>query len=292
MGEAISRKQKLGAIAGLFAVAIIWGSTFTVNKMALDTLTPISLMAGRFFVAFVLMLAIFHKRFKGLGVKDCMGGILCGISLFLAVMLQTYGLLYTDAGKQAFLSGSYVICVPFLTWLVFKKRPRLRVYLGAGLCFFGISLLSLNESFRIGLGDSLTLISSVLFATQIVIAGFFISREDAAVMSTVQFGVMGLLSLLTVLLLRDGSLFTQATTHLFSPAIFAIVYLGVLGTAVAYYLQIYCQKYTAPTTTSIILSMETVFGSLIAVAVLGDVFSIKMVLGAVAILASVLIAEL
>jgi drug/metabolite transporter (DMT)-like permease len=199
--------------------------------------------------------------------------------------------LYTDAGKQAFLSGAYVIVVPFLTWLVSKKQPKLKTYIGSLLCFYGISLVSLNVDMSINIGDILTILSSVFFAAQIVIAGYYIEREDAAVMATVQFGVMGVLSTLVVIVIKDMS-FMTVFTKVFSFSSLSVVYLGVLGTATAYYVQILCQKHTNTTTTSIILSMEAVFGALIAVLVLKDVFTIKMLFGAIVILFSILISEI
>lgn len=286
-----NRTKKVASIVGLFVVAIIWGSTFTANKIVLNTLTPMSLMAVRFTLAFVIMSVIFRKRFNGLKFNDLKGGILCGISLFLAFILQTYGLLYTDAGKQAFLSGAYVIAVPFLTWFAFKKKPSLKVYLGTIICFFGIALISLQSGFKIEFGDLLTLISSLFFAAQIVIAGYFVKSEDPAVMSTVQFGVMGGLSFATALLIGDYA-FLSITKNIFAISSVSLIYLGVVGTAVAYYLQILCQKYANPTTTSIVLSLEAVFGSILAVVILGEVFTMKMILGAVAILVAILISEL
>ncbi|MBB6218117.1 drug/metabolite transporter (DMT)-like permease [Anaerosolibacter carboniphilus] len=283
--------KKVTSLIGLFLVAIIWGSTFTFNKMALDGLTPISLMAARFMIAFIIMLIIFRKKFANISIENCTGGIFCGLALFFAFVLQTYGLMYTTASKQAFLSGAYVIAVPFLTWIAFKKRPSIKTYLGAAICFYGISLLSFNKDMSIGIGDTLTLISSVLFAAQIVIAGYYIEKEDAAVMATVQFGVMGVLSTVAVLIMKDVS-FISLIADMTSPTSLSVIYLGIIGTAVAYYLQILCQRYTSPTATSIILSMEAVFGTLIAVAILGDVFTLKMIFGSIAILVSILINEL
>lgn len=286
-----NKTKKITSIAGLFIVAMIWGSTFTANKIVLNTLTPISLMAVRFTVAFLLMLVIFRSRYKGLKLIDLLGGMLCGASLFAAFILQTYGLLYTDAGKQAFLSGSYVIVVPFLTWFAFKKKPSLKAYFGTAVCFFGIALISLHSGFKIELGDSLTLISSIFFAAQIVIAGYFVKKEDPAVMTTVQFGVMGVMSFISALFIGDLT-FVSVFKNIFTVSSLSLLYLGIVGTAIAYYLQILCQKHANPTTTSIVLSLEAVFGSIIAVLVLGDVFTLKMVMGAVAILASILITEL
>ena len=283
--------KKNASLIGLVLVAIIWGSTFTFNKMALYGLTPISLMATRFMIAFILMITIFRKKFKNIKFKNCIGGFLCGLALFLAFILQTYGLIYTTASKQAFLSGAYVIAVPFLTWFAFKKTPNLKTYLGTAICFYGISLLSFNSDMSINIGDVLTLVSSILFAAQIVIAGYYIDREDAAVMSTVQFGVIGILSTIFLFIMKDFS-FITIITDITSPTSLSVFYLGIIGTATAYYLQILSQKYTSPTATSIILSMEAVFGTIIAVLILGDVITLKMIFGAIAILVAILISEL
>lgn len=286
-----SNKLRIISIFGLFLVSMIWGSTFTANKIVLSSLTPLSLMAVRFSLAFLMMFIIFKKRFECLKLKNLYGGIFCGVSLFTAFIFQTYGLFYTDAGKQAFLSGSYVVIVPFLVWVVFKKRPSIKVYLGTILCFFGISLISLKPDFKIEYGDMLTLISSIFFAAQIVIAGYYVKNEDPAVLSTIQFATMGLLSFVFAVAIGDYA-FISVFKNIFSISSLALIYLGIVGTAMAYYIQVLCQKHASPTTTSIVLSLETVFGSIIAVMVLGEVFTIKMIFGALAILISILVTEL
>lgn len=286
-----NRTTKSASIIGLFVVAIIWGSTFTANKIALGALTPLSLMAIRFTLAFVIMVTIFRKKFVGIRLKDLRGGILCGISLFLAFILQTYGLLYTNAGKQAFLSGAYVIAVPFLTWITFKAKPSLKVYLGTVICFLGIALISLQPGFKIELGDFMTIVSSLFFAAQIVIAGYFVKSENPAVMSTVQFGVMGGLSFVAALLIGDFA-FLSIGKNMFAISSLSVTYLGIIGTAVAYYLQILCQKYASPTTTSIILSLEAVFGAILAMIILGEAFTLRIIVGAIAIFVAILISEL
>ncbi|MGB5823136.1 MAG: DMT family transporter [Proteocatella sp.] len=280
-----NRHKRLISSLGLLLVALIWGSTFTLNKIALDSMSPISLMAARFILAFIVMLAIFRKKFRNITIKNCIGGILCGIALFLAFILQTYGLVYTTASKQAFLSGTYVIFVPLLTWICFKKMPAKKVYLGVFICFLGISLLSVNDDFTMNIGDVLTLISGIMFAAQILVAGHFVKTEDPAVMSTVQFGVTGILAAIVALFLGDFGFLNAGD------AIIPVIYLGLFGSAAAYYLQILCQQFTSSSTTAIILSMETVFGSLLAVFFLKEIFTLRMIVGSIAILVAIIISE-
>lgn len=285
MSAIFNRHKRLISNFGLLLVALIWGSTFTFNKIALDSMSPISLMAARFLLAFIVMLAIFRKKFRNLTVKNCIGGILCGIALFLAFILQTYGLVYTTASKQAFLSGTYVIFVPLLTWMFFKIMPAKKVYFGVFICFLGISLISFNSDFSMNKGDLLTLISGIMFAVHILTAGHFVKTEDPAVMSTVQFGVTGILAAIVAVFIGDFGFLNAGD------ALVPVLYLGVIGSAAAYYLQIFCQQFTSSSTTAIILSLETVFGSLLAVFFLKEIFTLRMILGAIAIFVAIIISE-
>ena len=152
-------------------------------------------------------------------------------------------------------------------------------------------MISLQSGFKIELGDFMTIVSSLFFAAQIVIAGYFIKSENPAVMSTVQFGVMGGLSFVAALLIGDFA-FLSIGKNMFAISSLSVTYLGIIGTAVAYYLQILCQKYASPTTTSIILSLEAVFGAILAMIILGEAFTLRIIVGAIAIFVAILISEL
>lgn len=219
-------------------------------------------------------------------LKGMTGGLIAGLAQFGGYILQIYGLQFTTAGKQSFLAAAYVIMVPFLTWLVFKKSPSVKAYVGTAICLWGISLITLTDNLTIGLGDSLTLLSSGLYGVHIVVTGYYADKQDAGVFTTVQFGVGGVLALLM------GLAFSPLPVIEFNGGLLAIVYLAVFGSFVAYYLQTVCQKYVKPSVTSIILSMEAVFGSLLAVVLLGEPFTAKMMLGAAAIMAAIWISEL
>jgi len=266
--------------------ALTWGSTFPAGKYALQFMSPFYLMGFRFLLAFALMAVLFRKKLFAAKLKDMTGGIYAGLALFGGYILQIYGLQFTTAGKQSFLAAAYVVVVPFLTWLVFKKSPSARAYIGAAVCFWGVSLISLTEKLTIGLGDGITLISSALYGVHIVVTGYYAHKQDAGVFTAVQFAVGGVLAMIIAVL------FSPAPTMALNGGVFSVIYLAIFGSFVAYYLQTVCQKYLKPSVTSIILSMEAVFGSLLSVLLLGDSFTMKMALGAVAILGSIWISEL
>ena len=280
-----STRIKLFGGLGLMTAALMWGSTFPAGKYALQFMSPFYLMAFRFLLAFVLMAALFSRKLLNAKPKELRGGMYAGLALFGGYFLQIYGLQFTTAGKQSFLAAAYVVFVPFLTWVAFKRCPSARAYLGTAVCFFGVSLISLTERFTISLGDSLTLISSSLYAVHIVVTGYYAQRQEAGVFTAVQFGVCGVLAMLVAIPLDP------IPTMALNGGAFSVIYLAIFGSLVAYYLQTVCQKYVKPSTTSIILSTEAVFGSLLSVVLLGDPFSARMALGAGAILGSIWICE-
>lgn len=280
------KKKAIYADLILLLVALLWGTTFVGGKYALNYFTPLYIIAIRFIMAFTMMAIGFRKELMTLTRKDIKGGAIVGTVLFIAFATQLVALQYTAAGKQAFLAGTYVVMVPFISWWLHKKRPDTSSFVGAFICFMGIGLLTLNDSLSIGFGDSLTLFSSMFFAGHIISNGYFVDDIGPVKLTIVQFGTVALLSTVAALI------FEPFPTDVAAKGIYAVIYLGVLCTGVAYFLQTIGQKYALSTHTAIILSLEAVFGSVLALFILGEVFTFKMVLGCASILAAILIIEL
>lgn len=279
------KKRSLVADLSLLLVAVIWGSGFVAVKNALNSVTPLYMMAMRFGIAFVLMSIVFWRNLKKINKNELIGGSVIGVFLFTAFAAQTIGLQYTTAGKQAFLTGTNVVMVPFLYWLINKKRPDKFSVIAAFLCFVGIGMLTLDNNLSINLGDSLTLLCALLFAFHIVSTGFFAENLNPIVLTIVQMGVATVLSVLSALI------FEPTPQVLSSYGIFAVFYLGIFSTLICFLIQTTAQKYTTSTHAAIILSMESVFGSLLSVLLLGEKFTLKMFLGCVIILSAIITAE-
>jgi drug/metabolite transporter (DMT)-like permease len=280
------KRKRIYADLILLVVAFLWGTTFAGGKYALNYFTPLYIIAIRFIMAFFMMAVAFRKDFMALKRRDIVGGVVVGTILFIAFATQLVALQYTEAGKQAFLAGTYVVMVPFISWRLNRKRPETTSFIGAFICFMGIGLLTLNESLTIGFGDGLTLFSSLFFAGHIISNGHYVDDIGPVKLTLTQFGTVAVLSTIAALI------FEPLPTSVAPNGIFAVLYLGVLCTGVAYFLQTIGQKYALSTHTAIILSLEAVFGSVLALLLLGEVFTFKMVLGCASILAAILIIEL
>lgn len=274
------------AIAGLILVTAIWGGGFVASDIALDSLTPMQIMAIRFLIGAVAMALIAVRELRTVNLREVGAGVLMGVALFAGFALQIVGLQYTTPSKNAFLTALNVVMVPFIAFVILRKHIGWKVILGAVMSVIGVAVLSLNGDLTLGLGDALTLACAVGFAFQIFLTGVFVQRYRAAVLNCVQMTTAFVLSAAGVLITGEVQLDATADGW------WAVLYLGVVSTTICYLLQTACQRYVDETKSAIILSMESVFGTVFSIILLGEVITPRMVLGCAIILAAVLIANL
>ncbi len=279
-------KKSILADISLLIVAFVWGAGFVASKEALNVAKPFYMMTIRFSISFFLMIIVFHKKIKKASLKDIMNGLIIGIFLFIAFAAQTVGLQYTSAGKQAFLTGTNVVIVPFLYWILTKKRPDMYSLSSAVLCVIGIAMLTLQDgNIYINFGDFLTLICALFFACHIVSVGYFTERTDPIILTVFQFGSAALLSFITAIF------FEPVPANITMRGLIALGYLGIFSTLIAFLLQNMAQKHTSSTHAAIIMSTESVFGSLLSMLLLKEVFTLNMVIGCLIIFLSIIISE-
>lgn len=277
--------KSIYADLALLVVAVIWGSGFVATKIASNSITALYMNAARFTIASIIMIAVFFPRLKKANKSDIKAGMIIGFFLFSAFASQTMGIYYTTASKQAFLTGTNVVMVPFLYWIISKKKPGTFNFIAAILSFIGIGLLTLNEGISINKGDSLTLLCAFLFACHIISIGVFAKKHDPILLTVIQFTVAAVLSLIF------APIFEPIPNSLTTKGFMAIIYLGVFSTLIAFLIQNIAQKYTTETHTAIILCLESVFGTLLAVIFLGEEFTLQMVIGCVIIFNAIITAE-
>ncbi len=277
--------KSLMADLSLLIVTIIWGSGFVATKNALDTVSPFSIMTLRFTLACILMCLIFFKHIIKINKSDIKAGCIIGFFLFMGFATQTVGLQYTTAGKQAFLTGTNVVMVPFIYWGVSGKRPDIYNLISAFLCLLGIFLLTFDGTLNINLGDILTLICALFFACHVVSVGYFAEKHDPIILTSLQFLVAAILSLISMFI------FGGAPGSLSKNGIIPVLYLAIFSTLIAFLIQNVAQKYTTSTHTAIILSLEAVFGSILSSLLLGESFTYKMLIGCTIILIAIITAE-
>lgn len=277
-------KKYIGEI-GLLITAVIWGSGFVMSALALDYYTPYQILAVRFTVGAVLLGLVFFKRLRQIKQSVVWKGALLGLLLYAAFALQTVGLQYTTPSKNAFLTGVNVVIVPFIAFILYRRKLDTFELFGAVLALIGVAVLSLQWSAGIDFGDVLTLGCAVMFAFHIFYTARFVRTEDAVLLTLLQMGVAAVISCVTIVLVGETS-FSMNTTGMR-----ALVYLAVFSTSIAFLMQTVGQKFVSETKAAIILSTESVWGMVFSVALAYEVLTPRMFLGALLIFIAIVLSE-
>lgn len=273
----------------LLTAALIWGFAFVAQVVGMDTVGPYTFNGFRFILGSAALLPYLYFHPAGPNpVKTKIplwaAFLMVGIPLFLGATLQQVGLQYTTASKASFLTANYLLMVPIAG--LFLGHPLLRNHLvGAVLAIIGVYFISITEDFTISLGDGLMLLCALAFTVQIHMLDYLTQRFSPVLLSCGQFFVTGVLNLIL------AYTFETPTFSGVEGALWPLLYTGILSTSVAYTLQAVGQKYLPPTESSMILSMEMVFGGLSGIFFLGESFTFRQYIGVFAMTAGVFLSQ-
>ncbi|MEA4895848.1 MAG: DMT family transporter [Oscillospiraceae bacterium] len=283
----IKEKKKFAALGrmALILTTLIWGTSFVVLKNTLNSVPTLYILAFRFSGAAVLLALIFHRELKKIDKRYIINGSVLGTLLFGGYVVQTYGLYYTTASKNAFLTAAYCVLVPFVVWIVSRKRPDKYNFISTAICIVGVGLVSLKNDRTIELGDFLTLCCSIFYAVHIVLTAKYVRGRSVALLTMLQFAAAGILGWVSALVT------TPFPASISSGNILSIVYLCVMCTAMCFMLQTFGQKHTPPATAAIILTLESVFGAGFSVLISHEVLTLKLYVGFLLIFTSIIISE-
>ncbi|SRR5260221_9584115 len=272
----------------LALIALLWGSTFVLVKRALDDVSPLLFLVLRFGLATLVLGWYFRKRIaQGFRRKEVFIGIGVGAMLMLGYVLQTIGLKTTSPSKSAFLTGLYIVLVPFANSLVYRIAPRFAELIGVLLAGMGMALLSMQgESLTMTPGDLLTVGCAVAFALHIVMLSHFAPILGFESLSVLQIGGAALVALVSMPLVEQPVL-------RWSPSVIAAILVGgLLATALAFVLMTWAQQRTTPTRAAVIYSLEPVFAWIVSWLWEGEILGQRAAFGAILILAGILVVEL
>ncbi len=282
----LTTKQKtyLSDLSLLF-VAVVWGGGFVAVKDALDTMTPMFLMAMRFTLAAAVLYVFLFKWIGKMTMDDWKKGSVVGALLFLGFTFQTIGLQFTTASKQGFLTATYVVMVPLLYWIFYKKRPPVKAFVGSVVTIIGIAFISLQGSIALNLGDTLTLICAVFFGAHIISIEYFAKDMNVFKLAFIQIAVAAVLSIGAALIMEPIPV--EVTPR----AWIAIVYLAIFSTFLCFTVQTVAQKFTSSSHASILMALESVFAAILGILLLGEVMTTNILIGCALIFTAVLIIE-
>jgi len=282
---ASSRGERLRADLALLVVALIWGSAIAAQRATAVQVGPFLYTGARFLLGALTLLPLIARRLRSVRPSEWRGGALVGAILLLATVVQQVGLRYTTAGKAGFITGLYVVFVPFFVALVWRRRVRWSVWVAALLATAGLFLLSGIGRLTLMPGDAWVLGGAVGWAWHVILIGMLAPQNDPLRLAFVQYLVCGLLG--TVL----GLVFERQMLSGLLVAWWSVVYTGVISVGGAYTLQVVGQRRAPAADAAILLSMESVFAALSGWLFLGEALAAQQLLGCGLMLAGMFLAQ-
>lgn len=279
-------KQSTLAKIALLLTAVLWGSTFTIGKLAAQVFSASFIIAFRFLVAGIALLIAAYPQRKQLNTKYFVDGFWMGLTLYISYVLQVGGLaLDTSPGKSAFLCTTYSVMVPFLHWFVTKQPPKVHHLICVFLCLSGVGILSLSGGWGMSLGDILTVLSGIPCAMNIVISSIVSKNKNVLLLTTIELWVVTAFAWLSVWIGKDFPARFPAD------AVGGIIYLGLIATALCLYMQSYGLKHAEPAIGGMLLSLESVFGVVFSVIIYHETITIRMLAGFAVIFFAILLSQ-
>jgi drug/metabolite transporter (DMT)-like permease len=271
----------------LLAVTAIWGSTFFLIKDVVTRIQVADLLAVRFALA-SLGLAVLVGRQWTLSRRLVIPGVGLGLLYGGAQVLQTLGLAHTSASVSGFLTGLYVVATPLLGAAILRQRIRGTTWAAVVLATVGLAVLALT-GVSTGYGELLTVASAVVYAGHILALGRVSTPGTALGLSLVQLLVITAVCA-GLALLPVSQVGLQLPTS--GRDWLAVGYLGLVAGAGTMVLQTWAQARIDATRAAVIMAMEPVWAAGFAVAVGTEMVTVRMVIGGLAILAAMYLAEL
>ncbi len=283
--------KKNTAVFMMIIVTIIWGGGFVATKLALDSGISaglLNMLRGSIFA--LLTFAVFPRQVLGMSGEMLKAGLLIGIFNRGGFVLQAIGAMYTTPSNSAFLTTSNVVIVPIWAWVIYKIRPTFKNIIAIFVCMFGMGVLTgiFHTEMVLNVGDVYTVVGAVIYAVSIVLLSKQ-PRNSHFSQSAFLMGVTMFLGGLICFILFDQVNFDAINI---SGAILPVLYLSVGSNFVANSLQIISQRHIPPSTASLVMMLEGVFGSIFSIMWGFESFTINLLIGGSLILTSLILSEI
>ena len=294
----MKKKQYLGNAILLFT-GMIWGSGFVGQRLGMETEVGTitfnaarMLLAGLFISLVVVVMDLIGRGRKPAAEKEknrsrytIIGGICCGAMLAAGATFQQAGIVYTEAGKAGFITAMYILLVPIINFLFFRKKNTWIVWLAVAVGVVGMYFLCAQEGLSFSKGDLLMLACALFFSFHILCCDYYVQRGDAVRISMIQFFACALISGIIAQIVEHPT-WEQTRT-----AILPILYLGIVSGGIGFTLQIVGQQFTEPTIASLLMSTESVFAVIFGAIFLHEYMNGRETVGCLLIFAAIILAQ-
>lgn len=279
----------------LISITAAWGLSFILMKLVANDITPYAFLTLRFGIAFFILLPVFLKRILRVKLVELGYSAIIGLVLVLYMVFQITGLKTTSASNSAFITSTSVLMIPFLSFILFKKKITISNLFGMIFAVVGVYFITggLSKSFVIG--DLYTLICALLVAIHIILVDYLtkVRKQDGLTLGIFQSLFTGLFGFICWACFVNppfsGVVYSQTLWE-------TILLTALLCTAFAFTAQVYIQQFVSPTRISIILLLEPIFATVYTLFITGpdgklEIITAIKIVGIVFVIIGTLISE-
>ena len=271
----------------LVLVAAFWGAGIPISAMLARDITPLWAVSLRVSMSAVFLFLFFPKKILTSTRKDWRLSSVLALIMVGVFVTMTFGLFYSTASKQAFIGGLNVIMVPLLLWAIYKARPSGWVLLSAGLTTLGLLVMGFTPGMEFNLGDLLSFFMAIFYALQCIGVGYCARRVDPVRLVALHIIVLAAMMLPLALIFEPLPHLAALPLRIWA----ALLCVSLVNTIICFIVQFKAQRVSPESHVAIILSLESFFGYVIAVASGQDPFHLQGAVGGLLILAGMMLTE-
>lgn len=269
----------------LIAVFAARGVSFLFSKALMQDMMPMSILAVRFLLAFLILSAVFFRKLTNCSRASLRGGVILGVLYTVCMTFEMYGLRLIDTGVSSLIENMAIVLVPIYVAVLTRTMPKRKTMLCAGLAVAGVGFLSLAQSHLEGggLGILLIILAAMTYAVCIITTEKVSREADPITIGMIQLGTMGVLSLIISLAMGQFSL--PQTRQQWLMMLMLVLVCSCFGFA----FQPVGQKYVPAETAAVFTVVNPLTASILGITVAGESISASKLIGYVLILSALLL---
>jgi len=277
------KDKKLFASLMLLFATLSWGFAYPIQTMSASLLGSYTIVFFKGIGGLLLLFVIIKRQLK-ISKDVLIKGLLIGSVSFVGCILQQRGMELSTVSKASFITALYIVIVPIIELFLGKKVAR-KIWYAIAIALLGLYLLCFSSSFVLQIGDALLLMCSIMFAIQIILIDRFTKKHDPLLINFVSQITVALLSSIIMIFYEKPSMI------LLKQAIYPILYITLLAGVLATTIQAKYQKVLGSSLSSLIMSLESVFGAIGGWLILNQTLSVSEIIGCILLFISILLAE-
>jgi len=288
----VERSERAGVVAAVISSGL-GGSAAALTRYAIGASDPVTLASFRFGIAFLLILPLaLALRSRWPQGRDWIGVASLGI-MFFAVFFFLYNvsMSFTSAARGSLALSTLPLVTMFVAASLGRETITLRKSVGVLIAMSGVAVALgtglANAPARAWRGDLIMMGATLVMAFYSVWAGPLMARSSRLGFLAAGMGSGAAVS--TLLAWHSGGL---AASQRFAPGQWAaVIALGVLGGAAAFYLWVFALERTTPTRVTNTMTVNPLAASLLAAVLVDEPIGANLLLGMIAVAVGIWIAS-